>query len=57
MGVLFNNGLDRCAVCRMALTAYQRSGQDTLNAVRAHRLSTGWTGGASFRNKCRDRAA
>jgi hypothetical protein len=47
-GVLFDNGLDRCAVCRMAL-ALPASGVDrTLNAVRAHRLSAGWTGDASF---------
>jgi hypothetical protein len=28
--------------------AYQRSGQDAINAEGAHRLSAGWTGGASF---------
>jgi hypothetical protein len=28
--------------------ACQRNGQDAINAVGAHRLSEGWTGGVSF---------
>jgi hypothetical protein len=39
-GVLFANGLDKHAACQL-------SGQVTINAEAAHRLSAGWTGDAS----------
>jgi hypothetical protein len=58
MGALFNNRLDRRAVCRMTPDAVcQRSGQDALNADRAHRLSAWWQATRLLRNKCRDHAA
>jgi hypothetical protein len=57
-GALFDNRLARRVVCRMTLDAVcQRSGQNALNAERAHRLSAWWQAARPFRNKCRDRVA
>jgi hypothetical protein len=52
-GALFDNRLDKRAVCRMTPDAVcQRSGHDALNAERAHRLSAWWQAAHPLRNKC-----
>jgi hypothetical protein len=57
-GALFDNRLGRRTVCRMTPDdAYQRSGQDTLNAKWAHRLSAWWQAARPLHNKCRGHTA